>query len=137
MVDDENTQRVASMTAEEREEEVGELKARFGSGLEDLMRRRREKREGKQPDTSAQVPQTVVPSGGDDENTRRVAGMSDEERKEELKELEERFGSATLDALRTRALKKQASASLRKEESSQPSQPSRKSHPASQKPLTT
>jgi len=131
MVDDENTQRVASMTAGEREEEVGELKARFGSGLEDLMRRRREKREGKQPDTSAQATKAVVSGGGDDENTRRVAAMSEEERKEELKELEERFGSATLNALRTRALKKQGSGSLRKQESSKPtSQPSRKSHPA-------
>jgi hypothetical protein len=138
MVDDENTQRVASMTAEEREEEIGELKARFGSGLEGLMRRRREKREGKQPGTSAQAFQAVVPGAGDDENTRRVAGMSDEERKAELKELEERFGSATLDALRTRALKKQGSASLRKEESSKPtSQTSRKLYPASQKSLTT
>jgi hypothetical protein len=138
MVDDENTQRVASMTAEEREEEVGELKARFGSGLEDLMRRRREKREGKQPYISAQASQAVGPGGGDDENTSRVAAMSDEERKEELKELEERFGSATLDALRTRALKKHGSASLRKEESSKStSQMSRKSHLASQKSLTT
>jgi hypothetical protein len=138
MVDDENTQRVASMTAEEREEEVGELKARFGSGLEDLMRRRREKREGKQPDTSVVAFQAVSSSVGDDENTRRVAAMSEEERKAELKELEERFGSATLDALRTRALKKQGSGSLRKEESSKPtSQTSRKSHPASHTTLTT
>jgi hypothetical protein len=138
MVDDENTQRVASMTAEEREEEVGELKARFGSGLEGLMRRRREKREGRQPDIAAQAPMAIVTDGGDDENTMRVAAMSEEERKEELKELEERFGSATLDALRTRALKKQGSASLRKEESSKPtSQTSRKSHPVSRTFLTT
>ena len=117
------------MTAEEREEEVGELKARFGSGLEDLMRRRREKREGKQTDISAQTPQAVAPAGGDDENTRRVAAMSEEERKEELKELEERFGTATLDALRTRTLKEQGSASIRKEESGKStSQSSRKSH---------
>jgi hypothetical protein len=138
MVDDENTQRVASMTAEEREEEVGELKARFGSGLEDLMRRRREKREGKQPDIAAQAPMAIVPGGGDDENTRRVAAMSEEERKEELKELEERFGSATLDALRTRALKKQSSGPSQREASSTPlSRPSRKSHPASRTFLTT
>jgi hypothetical protein len=138
MVDDENAQRVASMTAEEREEEVEELKARFGSGLEDLMRRRREKREGKQPDTSVVAFQAVSSSVGDDENTRRVAAMSEEERKAELKELEERFGSATLDALRTRALKKHGSALLRKEESSKPtSQTSRKSHPASHTTLTT
>jgi hypothetical protein len=138
MVDDENSQRVASMTAEEREEEVGELKARFGSGLEGLMRRRREKREGKQPDIAAQAPQAVASSVGDDENTRRVVAMSEEERKEELKELEERFGSATLNALRTRALKKQGSASLRKEEFSKSTfQTSRKSHPASHTTLTT
>ena len=128
MVDDENTQRVASMTAEEREEEVGELKARFGSGLEDLMRRRREKREGKQPVVSAQATRSTLPASGDDENTRRVAEMSNEERKEELKQLEERFGSATLDALRTRALKKQGSGSLPKELASRPpSSASRKS----------
>jgi len=138
MVDDENTQRVASMTAEEREEEVGELKARFGSGLEGLMRRRREKREGKQTDTAVQAPHAAVPSGGDDENTRRVAAISEEERKEELKELEERFGSATLDALRTRALKKQGSGPSQREESkTSPSQPPRKSHPASHTFLTT
>ena len=137
MVDDENTQRVASMTAEEREAEVGELKARFGSGLEDLMRRRREKREGKQPVVSAQATHATLPGSGDDENTRRVAEMSDEERKEELKQLEERFGSATLDALRTRALKKQGSGPSRKDQFSKPtSQPTRKSRPASNTTLT-
>lgn len=128
MVDDENTQKVASMTAEEREEEVGELKARFGSGLEDLMRLRREKREGKHTDIAAQAPMAGIPGCGDDENTRRVAAMSEEERKEELKELEERFGSATLDALRTRALKKQGSGPSQGESSVRPpSHPARKS----------
>lgn len=137
MVDDENTQRVAQMSAEEREEEVGELKARFGSGLEDLMRWRREKREGKQPATTpAAVAQdgAVLEGGqaigrdGEDENARRVAGMSDEERRTELKELEERFGSATLDALRARALQKQASSPSNKESSgSGLPQPARKS----------
>lgn len=138
MVDKENAQRVASMTAEEREEEVGELKARFGSGLEDLMRQRRQKREGKQSDVSAQAPRSTLPGREDDENTRRVTEMSDEERKEELKQLEERFASATLDTLRTRALKKQGSGPSRKDQSSKPtSQPPRKSHPWSNTTLTT
>jgi hypothetical protein len=116
--DDENTRRVAEMTAEEREEEVGELKARFGSGLEDLMRRRRENREGKQVDRPVRAAQTPVTgrdlAGGnvsEDENARRVAEMSEEERKAEIQELEERFGPATLNALRARALEKQGSGS--------------------------
>jgi len=132
MVDDENTQRVAGMTKEEREEEVGELKARFGSGLEDLMRRTREKREGKQPATGPTISAEkgmAVPSRDveQDENARRVNGMSDEERRTEIKELEERFGAATLDALRTRALKKQGSSTLDKQASgSEITRPARK-----------
>jgi hypothetical protein len=134
MVDDENMQRVASMTTEEREEEVGELKARFGSGLEDLMRRRREKREGKKveappgPTTSAPQKGIMAEEDGQDENTRRVAGMSDQQRETEIKELEDRFGSSTLDALRKRALQKQGSGSLHQQGSSSfPTQSPRKS----------
>ena len=126
-VDDENTRRVAGMTAEEREEEVEELKARFGSGLEDLMRKRRDKRlqqSSTAPDQSQdlrsrdEVAHEANEGGGTegrgtnkdgrDENTVRVQEMSEEERQAEVRELEERFGTATLNALRERALRKQA-----------------------------
>jgi len=115
------------MTAEEREEEVEELKARFGSGLEDLMRKRRDKRlqqSSTAPDQSQdlrsrdEVAHEANEGGGTegrgtnkdgrDENTVRVQEMSEEERQAEVRELEERFGAATLNALRERALRKQA-----------------------------
>jgi hypothetical protein len=125
-VDDENTRRVAGMSAEEREEEVEELKARFGSGLEELMRKRREKRL-QQSGVAGSQSQSTEPrdeiSPGDlepqgiegrgtnrtsrDENTATVQRMSEEERRTEIQELEERFGSTTLNALRERALRKQ------------------------------
>ena len=124
-VDDENTRRVAGMSVEEREEEVEELKARFGSGLENLMRKRREKRlqQSTLPSGQSQATgdhmrygQTGVEGAGvggtnrdsRDENTARVQEMSEEERQAEIRELEERFGAATLNALRERALRKQA-----------------------------
>jgi len=124
-VDDENTRRVAGMSVEEREEEVEELKARFGSGLENLMRKRREKRlqQSTLPSGQSQATgdhmrygQTGVEGAGvggtnrdsRDENTARVQEMSEEERQAEVRELEERFGTATLNALRERALRKQA-----------------------------
>lgn len=124
-VDDENIRRVAGMTVEEREEEVEELKARFGSGLEDLMRKRRERRlrqstihSGQSQATGDHVPHGANEGGGADgrgtnrdgrdENTVRVQEMSEEERQAEIRELEERFGAATLNALRERALRKQA-----------------------------
>ena len=126
-VDDENTRRVAGMTVEEREEEVEELKARFGSGLEDLMRKRREKRlqqSSTAPDQSQdmrsrdEVTHGANEGGGTDgrgtnqdgrdENAARVQEMSEEERQAEIRELEERFGTATLNALRERAQRKQA-----------------------------
>jgi hypothetical protein len=125
-VDDENTRRVAGMSAEEREEEVEELKARFGSGLEDLMRKRREKRlqqsgvagsQSRSTEPRDEVsPGNLGPEGIEgrgtnresrDENTARIQGMSKEERQTEIQELEERFGSTTLNALRERALRKQ------------------------------
>lgn len=43
-----------------------------------------------------------------DENSRRVAQMTDEERREEVAELQERFGAGVLDALRKRAEKRAA-----------------------------
>lgn len=43
-VDSENMKRVESMSKEEREREVEELKERFGGGLVDIMRKRREAR---------------------------------------------------------------------------------------------
>lgn len=43
-VGDENLQRIAGMTMEEREEEIGELEERFGSSVMEALRKRAEKR---------------------------------------------------------------------------------------------
>ena len=47
-VQSENEARVAGMSAEERDSEREDLEARFGKGLLDGLRKRREAREGKQ-----------------------------------------------------------------------------------------
>lgn len=111
-VEEENNRRVAEMTVEEREEEVKELKERFGPGLEALMRRRREQRNKLQgqegppsPTRSTGLASTSTPINSD-ENLMRVKAMSEEERRSEIHELEERFGSTVIDALRQRAVKK-------------------------------
>lgn len=121
-VDDENERRVAEMDSETREEEVRELKERFGPSLEDLMRKRRQKRLEKEqsnpvpPTTSINPPvrtgrlghegELGLEAGGPSENAARVQSMSAEERDQEVAELEERFGSTVIDALRKRAMAK-------------------------------
>ncbi|GFZ47259.1 hypothetical protein JCM24511_05002 [Saitozyma sp. JCM 24511] len=118
-VDAENTARVESMTEEERISEVQELQERFGPGLVELMRKRRAARQGAVT-TSVQGggPSTVMDSRNagvphrseadkvyaevDEENRVRVEGMDVEERQGEIQELQERFGSAVIDALRKR-----------------------------------
>jgi hypothetical protein len=116
--DHENIARVRAMSSEEREMEKEELLDRFGPGLVELMRKRKEKREQRavhetdldQPapaagpsrlqgrDEVAQIREEVM-----DENRHRVEAMTEGERLEEVKELVERFGAATINALRARA----------------------------------
>lgn len=122
-VDDENERRVAGMDSETRDEEVRELKERFGPGLEDLMRKRRQKRLDHEqmgqppPNISTQDPQSFgrgdggLEAGGSSDNAARVEAMSQEERDQEVAELEERFGSTVIDALRRRAEAKAQSSS--------------------------
>lgn len=115
------------MSDAEREEEARELKERFGPGLEALMRSRRQKRLEAEsatrskdspvaaspmsdPDTSAAVrSDDTTPTESD--NTARIAAMSPAEREQEIAKLQERFGSATIDALRQRAAKKAGASS--------------------------
>jgi hypothetical protein len=119
-VDEENNGRVESMSAEEREQEAEELKERFGAGIVELMRKRREAREaGKfagtgtvqakhhgQAEPSSQ--RTMVKGMGevertysevDVENRNRVEGMNAEEKGGETSELEERFGGRSIEPI--------------------------------------
>lgn len=115
-VDEENRRRVAEMSSGERREEVRELKDRFGPGLEDLMRKRRQKRleqDRKPPDASHSQPDPISPGrtreGGlrdEADNAARLQAMSPEQRAQEIAELEERFGSTVIDSLRQRAIDK-------------------------------
>jgi hypothetical protein len=116
-VNEENTRRVAEMTQAERDEEVRELKERFGPGLEGIMRKRREqrmKKEGKErtPPAETETGRLASPDDGIDENSLRVQAMSPEERQSEVRELEERFGSTVIDALRQRAAKRAQSSGV-------------------------
>lgn len=118
-VEQENRARVEAMSPEEREAERAELLERFGGGLLDLMRKRRQQREAAQ--SSPTVPANVATEGADlggegevekvfrevdGENWDKVAKMSQETREQEIKELEEMFGTKKLDALRRRAEKR-------------------------------
>lgn len=124
----ENTARVADMTSEEREQEAAELTERFGPGLMEAMRKRREKRLAVEQGEVTKVNPTVMDSpvapsdeGSavapmteaqrvykqvDQENQQRVEAMSAEEREQELKELEERFGQGVMEMLKRRAMTK-------------------------------
>ncbi|RSH95136.1 hypothetical protein EHS25_000222 [Saitozyma podzolica] len=116
-VDAENTAWVEGMTEEERVTEMQELQERFGPGLIELMRKRRAARQGAVSSTvQGGGPSTItnlrndgvsyrseadeVYAEVDEENRVRVEGMDVEERQVEIQELQERFGSAVLDALR-------------------------------------
>ena len=127
-VDAENTARVADMTSEEREQEAAELTERFGPGLMEAMRKRRDKRLAAEQGEVKRETETVMESpvaprdeGSavapmteaqrvykqvDQENQQRVETMSAEEREQELKELEERFGKGVMEMLKRRAMTK-------------------------------
>lgn len=111
-IDNENSQRVAQMSDQERKEEARELKERFGPGLEELMRKRRQKRleqQGAMPASTTGdvgIDHHVPEAGSSSQNTATVQAMSSEERQREIAELEERFGSTVVNALRQRALSK-------------------------------
>jgi len=114
-IEEENRAKVAAMSVEEREMETEELLARFGGGLVEVMRKRREQREkGANGFTSSSRnqagPSKIAMSesgrirqevGG--ENERHLQAMSEDERTQEMQDLEGRFGAATLEALRRRA----------------------------------
>ncbi|WRT69287.1 uncharacterized protein IL334_006271 [Kwoniella shivajii] len=129
-VEAENIRRVEGMSQTEREDEVEELKEIFGGGIVDLMRKRKEARETKQPllkdrmepslgNTASEL-SAFAESGPSskpfdmpdtrkmldevsEENTRRVQDMSSLEREQEFEDLQERFGGKLMDALRKRA----------------------------------
>ncbi|WVW79585.1 hypothetical protein I302_101554 [Kwoniella bestiolae CBS 10118] len=119
-VEAENTKRVEGMSNAEREEEVEELKERFGSGLMELMRKRKETREGKKPENVGDMMGDINESGPSsrpfdmtdaqkildevsEENRRKVESMDNLEREQEVEELQERFGGKLIEALRRRA----------------------------------
>ncbi|WVQ63691.1 uncharacterized protein L199_001844 [Kwoniella botswanensis] len=119
-VEVENTRRVEGMSSAEREEEVEELKERFGRGIVDLMRKRKEAREGKLPGIGIENITTSNESGPSsrpfdltdahkildevsEENKRKVESMDDLERDQEVEESQERFGGKLMDAFRKRA----------------------------------
>lgn len=105
-VDEENNRRVAEMSREEREEEARELRDRFGPGLEELMRKRRQKRlaTDREPagaggdigDTAASTLARERQKEEEASNEIRVKATPPEERELESAGLERRFGSATI-----------------------------------------
>lgn len=129
-VEDENRARVAAMSPAEREQEAEELKERFGPGLADLMRKRRDARTSQQaqasagpstaPSTSTATAPTTAPTApsasedakilasADKENRVKVAGMSLEEHAQEMNELEDLFGRGLLGKIKARAQAKAA-----------------------------
>lgn len=106
-VDSENAARVAAMSDTERQHEAEELKERFGSGLADLMRRRREARGGATATAPTSDTQKLL-ADIDVENRRRLEGMTAAEKEAEMQELEERFGATLLGRLKERAVAKQS-----------------------------
>lgn len=122
-IEAENRARVAAMSPAEREQEAEELKERFGGGLVDLMRKRRDARGPQQPaagpSTASSTAQTPAPTAAtmedvkilesaDKENRAKVAGMSLEEHAQEMNELEDLFGSGLLGKIKARAKAKAA-----------------------------
>ncbi|WWC98186.1 hypothetical protein V866_005077 [Kwoniella sp. B9012] len=118
-VEVENTRRVEGMSSVEREDEVEELKERFGSGIVDLMRKRKEAREGRSSQVVEAIPASNESGSSSrpfdltdahkildevsEENRRKLESMNDLERDQEVEELQERFGGKLMDALRKRA----------------------------------
>lgn len=126
-VEAENRARVANMSPAEREQEAEELKERFGPGLADLMRKRRDARAPQQPAAAAAGSSSAAPStsasaatppsasedakileSADKENRAKVAGMSLEEHAQEMNELEDLFGAGLLGKIKARAKAKAA-----------------------------
>jgi hypothetical protein len=121
-VDAENAARVEGMSAEEREQEVEELKERFGAGLVDIMRKRREKRLAAEDATATEG--AVSPSGPSDsaaqvidvpmtetqpvdkqvgeESGQKVEAMSKEESEEEAEVVDERTDGEVIELLKKR-----------------------------------
>ncbi|WWD21214.1 hypothetical protein CI109_105698 [Kwoniella shandongensis] len=120
-VDKENTARVEGMSSEEREQEIEELKERFGESVLETMTKRREARarseaqptaNGSSSSSTPQVPVSLEQHMGDaqkvleevsEENERKVRSMGTQEVEQEVEELQERFGSKVMEALRKRA----------------------------------
>ncbi|KAK4687310.1 RNA polymerase II-associated protein 1, partial [Tremellales sp. Uapishka_1] len=109
-VEAENARRVEDMGEEERQEEARELKERFGVGVVDVLRRRREARNARTegPSTSRSEairilddPHRLLDEVSAD-NARKVEQMNDQEREEEKQELEERFGNGLAEMFRKR-----------------------------------
>ncbi|OXC69689.1 hypothetical protein AYX13_01858 [Cryptococcus neoformans] len=117
-VQEDNSKRVQSMSPQEREEEIKELRERLGDKKLDLLRRRAEARQSKR--NVQDVPKSELPSIDleqpfnanntqkilqevSEENARRVRLMSFQEREQETEELRERFGDKIMEALRKRA----------------------------------
>ncbi|WWC90986.1 uncharacterized protein L201_005925 [Kwoniella dendrophila CBS 6074] len=127
-VESENIRRVEEMSNLERREEIEELKERFGSGIMDLMRKRKEAREGIQPIVIEQseagsdnihilenndsgpsskplnmsAAHTILDQVSE-ENKQRVESMGNLEREQEVEDLQERFGGKLMEALKRRA----------------------------------
>lgn len=110
-----NLAKVQAMTTEEREEESKEIIDRFGPGVVEVMKRRRQAREqGRPPAEEAEAGPSRLPLDRkaevtrlrdevNEENWSRVMVMGEADREEERKELEERFGAKVMGALRRRA----------------------------------
>ncbi|WVQ73769.1 hypothetical protein IAR50_003349 [Cryptococcus sp. DSM 104548] len=115
-VDKENKRTVEAMTSEERDDEVEELRQRFGSKVMGLMQKRADARRNKTSLPQAggpSQPAVLQPVSGVDtksilkevseENEKRIKNMSEEERTQEMEELRERLGDNVLEGLRKRA----------------------------------
>lgn len=129
-VESENRIRVESMTDEERQREREELIERFGDGILGLMERRRKQREADSVHRSDMTGEPLIPGQSTVENDGEASGMKATEEVErvrrdvwmeneafvrelsaaewesEVKDLEERFGKTTLEALKRRAEKR-------------------------------
>ena len=112
-MEEENQAKVAAMTPEERDLEKEELLARFGGGVVEVMRKRREQRQlpnvsaeptGRAGSTSTALTESQrIRQDVNAENERELQAMSEEERRQEIQDLEGRFGQSTLEALKKRA----------------------------------
>jgi hypothetical protein len=108
-IGDDNDRRIAEMSVEEREEEVNELKARFGSGLEGLMRKRREKRIQQEKLRGTSDGSTVAESGDfahSSQREKRSAVIAGHDGRKEMGEVRERLEATNLEPVRERPVEK-------------------------------